>query len=271
MTTRSANVINKDSNSMYLHSVWLSDVEFPPLIESVRQRFTEEYESRFGAGQTKGLYKRDDWARISFCYERVAQIGGSILDIGVGPGGLLNILGLDERFDRVTGIDIRHYSKLVKMKDDLDIRIMDVGEMSFADNSFDTLVCMEVLEHIEKPHFLRALSELRRVAAKQIFMTIPLREPEPLPPYHKLRFDFGDVVEHFPDGEFYILEPERGVPWLAIIEDIGDPASITQRSQPAAGVAARPSPGMSTSPEGETLATSTPAPSDKIASSPKSV
>ena len=271
MTTRSASVANKESNPMYFQSVWLSDVEFPPLIQSVRQRFTEEYKKRFGVGQTKGLYRRDDWARISFCHEQVARVGGSILDIGVGPGGLLNILRLDERFDRVAGIDIRHYSKLVKMTDDLDIRIMDVGEMSFAENSFDTLVCMEVLEHIEKPHFLRALSELRRVAAKQVFMTIPLREPEPLPPYHKQRFDFADIVEHFPNGEFYILTPERGVPWLAIIEDIGEPASIMARSEPVAGVAARPSPGMIAVPAGATRDTPVLAPHDKVASSADTV
>jgi 2-polyprenyl-3-methyl-5-hydroxy-6-metoxy-1,4-benzoquinol methylase len=220
MSTRTATEVNKGLSSMRFESVWLSDIKFSPLLEDVRQSFIKEYENRFGAGEMRGLYKRDDWARISFCYERVSRMGGSILDIGVGPGGLLNILSLDKRFTRVTGIDVRHYSKLVKMKDNLDIRIMDVGEMSFADNSFDTLVCMEVLEHIEKSHFLRALSELRRVAAKQLFMTIPLREPEPLPAYHKLRFDFADIEEHFPDGDFYILEPERGVPWLVIIEDL---------------------------------------------------
>ena len=256
---------------MYFRSVWLSDIELSPLVTMVREKFSQEYKRRFGIRQTKGLYKPDDWARISFCHEHVARIGGSILDIGVGPGGLLNILHIDERFDRVTGIDIRHYSKLVKMREDLDIRIMDVGKMSFADNSFDTLVCMEVLEHIEKPHFLRALSELRRVAAKQVFMTIPLREPEPLPPYHKLRFDFGDIVEHFPNGEFYILEPERGVPWLAIIEDIGESARITQRPQPAARVAAGPPPGTIAPLQGETLATSVLAPRDRVANSSDTV
>ncbi len=256
---------------MYFQSVWLSDIEFSPVVTMVRERFTEEYRGRFGIGQTKGLYKRDDWARISFCHEHVSRVGGSILDIGVGPGGLLNILHIDERFDRVTGIDIRHYSKLVKMSEDLDIRIMDVGNMSFADNSFDTLVCMEVLEHIEKPHFLRALSELRRVAAKQVFMTIPLREPAPLPPYHKQRFDFADIEEHFPDGKFYILEPERGVPWLAIIEDIGESARITQRPQPAARVAAGPSTATIAPPQGEALATSVLAPSDRVASSSDTV
>lgn len=254
---------------MYFRSVWLSDIEFSPLVTMVRERFTEEYQRRFGIGRAKGLYKRDDWARISFCHEHVARVGGSILDIGVGPGGLLNILHIDGRFDRVTGIDIRHYSKLVKMREDLDIRIMDVGRMSFADNSFDTLVCMEVLEHIEKPHFLRALSELRRVAARQLFMTIPLREPEPLPSYHKQRFDFSDIEEHFPDGKFFILEPERGVPWLAIIEDIGDPASKAQRAQPAADIGGRPSRGaIEHLPKGHALATSTSAPGKKVASVP---
>lgn len=214
------NIVSLSSKPMYFQSVWLSELELSPLVEIVRQRFSEEYESRFGSGKKKGLYKREDWARISFCCDFVAKTGGSILDVGVGPGGLLNVLRLDERFNRVTGIDIRHYSKLVKLKDDLDIHIMDVGEMSFADNTFDIVICMEVLEHIEKSHFLRALSELRRVAAKQIFMTVPLREPYPLPPYHKLQFDFSDILEHFPFGDFYILEPGRGVPWLVVIENL---------------------------------------------------
>lgn len=205
---------------MYFDVVFLSDQRLDERLAGIRKAFEAEYVRRYGKTATKGLYRDEDWRRLAFCYSKISELGGSILDVGVGPGAFLNLLADDPRFNRVTGIDIRDYSKLVRLSDALDIQIMDVGKMSFADGSFDTAVCMEVLEHIDQPHFMRALAELRRVAAKRLFLTVPLREPEPLLPYHKQRFDFADIRKHFPQADLYVLKPRHGVPWLAVVEHL---------------------------------------------------
>lgn len=204
---------------MYVDSIWLDDVPQSKQIKDIRNAFEHEYKERFGMAKGKGLYAEDDWSRIAFCYSLFADDGGSVLDVGVGPGALLNMLGLGGEFSTVTGIDIRHYTKLVKLHDGLDIRIMSVDAMEFADDSFDSVICMEVLEHIDLEQFESALSELRRVARKKLFMTVPIREPEPLPSYHKLRFDFSDIEKYFPHGRYYLMERKRGVPWLGIVEE----------------------------------------------------
>jgi len=40
--------------------------------------------------------------------------------VGAGPEAFLNYLALSGRFDRVTGIDKRRYSKFVELAPDLD-------------------------------------------------------------------------------------------------------------------------------------------------------
>ncbi len=207
---------------MIVNSVWLTEVPIKDELADVKMRFEQQYQATFGNANGKGLYTADDWSRIAFCHQLVGDSRGSILDVGVGPGALLNMLQMSGDFIRVTGIDIRHYTKLVKLTDELDIQIMSVDDMAFADDEFDTVICMEVLEHITQDQFERALVQLRRVAGKRLFMTVPLREPLPLPSYHKLRFDFDDIERYFPNGRYYLLERRRGIPWMVITEDVSN-------------------------------------------------
>jgi SAM-dependent methyltransferase len=45
--------------------------------------------------------------------------------------------------------------------------------LPFPDNYVDTLLCIEVLEHLEKPAAIRALRDFERIAAKRIVITVP--------------------------------------------------------------------------------------------------
>ena len=51
----------------------------------------------------------------------------------------------------------------------------DVHNLSFADNSFEIVICQQVLEHVPDP--VKAMKELRRVARKQLVITVP-NEPQ---------------------------------------------------------------------------------------------
>jgi SAM-dependent methyltransferase len=190
-----------------------------PLVIEIRAHFERRYLAKFGRSTGKGLYSEDDWRRINWVATNLHS-GGVILDVGVGPGALLNYLHGSARFDQAIGIDIRVYSKFQALYCGLDHRLMNVVEMTFEDASIDTVVCMEVLEHLGANDFRRALKELRRVNRGDLLISVPFCEPEPLPPYHQQRFDPEDLCTHFPQAEFTLLQRRsgRGVPWALIHE-----------------------------------------------------
>ncbi|CTQ54737.1 bifunctional 3-demethylubiquinone-9 3-methyltransferase/ 2-octaprenyl-6-hydroxy phenol methylase [Roseibium album] len=189
------------------------------LIE-IKKQYEDYYNESFGTASSKGLYSNHDWRRIQYCINLIEADKGSALDVGVGPAALLNFLNQARQFDQVTGIDVRRYSKLLLLDESIDYRIMDATKMIFNDESYDTVICMEVLEHLTLNSMIEALSELRRVAKKKLIMSVPFEEPEPLPSYHKQRFDQEKLIEYFPNAEIKLLQrPKRkGWPWAIMVE-----------------------------------------------------
>lgn len=59
-----------------------------------------------------------------------------------------------------------------------DLILGDVRYLPFKDKSFDAIICMEVLEHLQKGDGEKLLSELERVARKQILLTTPVGKYE---------------------------------------------------------------------------------------------
>lgn len=190
-----------------------------PITAEVRRQFESEYQDRHGRSRGPGLYSEADWRRLDYMLS-ILPTSGSILDVGVGPGAFVQMLVLSGRYERVCGIDIRKQSKFVTICD-FERHDMYVQNMSFEDASFDTVVCMEVLEHVEFPDFVKGLGELRRVARGELYMTVPFEEPEPLPNYHKQRFEVADLDRHFPSARRSLMNKpnNRGVPWVLLKEN----------------------------------------------------
>lgn len=87
----------------------------------------------------------------------------SILIIGVGDGVVVNYL--KNYVENVQTLDIEA---------DLNPNIVaSVTNMPIADNSFDMVMCAEVLEHIPFDEFKKALSEIKRVAKKNVIISLP--------------------------------------------------------------------------------------------------
>ncbi|RYG22998.1 MAG: class I SAM-dependent methyltransferase, partial [Burkholderiales bacterium] len=93
----------------------------------------------------------------------------SILDVGCGNGAISNFIS-----DRlVVGSDIslaavkhmRHPACLA-----------DIGEMPFADGSFDLVMATDVLEHIPDSHYAKACAEIARISRRWILIAVPYRE-----------------------------------------------------------------------------------------------
>jgi SAM-dependent methyltransferase len=94
----------------------------------------------------------------------------SVLDVGCANGFITShlrakkiVVGIDPSFEALT-----HFSGP---------RVLAGGEnIPFRDRSFDTIVCTEVLEHLNDQLLAAVVNELRRVTQKNLIIAVPYRE-----------------------------------------------------------------------------------------------
>lgn len=97
----------------------------------------------------------------------------SVLDVGCGEGFTLYRLQKEKIGKEFEGIEVdagaielgkKLYPRLV-------IKQGDIYKLPYKSNSFDLVVCTEVLEHLENPR--KAYKELVRVSKKYILLSVP--------------------------------------------------------------------------------------------------
>ncbi len=97
----------------------------------------------------------------------------SILDVGCGEGFTLNRLkgkGIGKRLEGIEhSIDAIELGK--KIYPDIKITQGSIYDLPYQDNSFDLVLCTEVLEHLEDPK--KGLEELIRVSKKYLVISVP--------------------------------------------------------------------------------------------------
>jgi 2-polyprenyl-3-methyl-5-hydroxy-6-metoxy-1,4-benzoquinol methylase len=180
-------------------------------------RTREAYRLKHGEARGPGIYSSWDWARISFV-KRLLPQGGDVLDVGVGSGQFINTLANTGVFHSVTGVDITTHSKFIRLSQSFEMKYVSVENLQLEPKSFDAVTCMEVLEHVDRTTFEAGLTELRRVCRGTLVLSVPFEEPEPLPSYHKLRFDRADLVRIWPNAKRILLR-RPGVGWAMMFED----------------------------------------------------
>lgn len=174
---------------------------------------------RFGAELVDKRILPYDWARWSIVLDWVRG-AESILDIGTAHGTFMNSLACATAANRLVGIDIRDYSLYSELFPGFERFMADAEEMPFADNEFEIVTCMEVIEHLPGGKMDRVIDQLRRVAAKRLIVSIPFCEPLPLPKYHNQQFTLDRVLALFPNASYTLLlkKPVTRVPWLVVDE-----------------------------------------------------
>ncbi|HVZ10827.1 MAG TPA: methyltransferase domain-containing protein [Candidatus Paceibacterota bacterium] len=88
---------------------------------------------------------------------------GSILEAGIGNKFLSKYLAA--RGFKVTTLDIE-----ASLEPDI---VGSVTAMPAADDSYDLVICSQVLEHLPFEEFPKALAEIRRVAKKDVLISLP--------------------------------------------------------------------------------------------------
>lgn len=127
--------------------------------------------------------------------------GDKYLDVGCGTGLILRHLPSGS-----VGLDInpRHLAKAKRYLPNMTFVLGDIESLPFLDNTFSTVICMEIIEHLPSPR--QALSEVRRVLKPGgvLIGTVPRKNPiwrlrtlsstHPGEPYHK-EYNKKDILE----------------------------------------------------------------------------
>lgn len=97
----------------------------------------------------------------------------SILDVGCGEGFTLNRLKENGIGKKLEGIEYKKEAIELGKKTYPDIKITEgsIYNLPYKDNSFDLVLCTEVLEHLDDPS--KALEELIRVSKKYLVLSVP--------------------------------------------------------------------------------------------------
>lgn len=96
---------------------------------------------------------------------------GSVLDVGCGDGLLLQML--KERGIEAQGVDISDVAVDVCTKKGFTVQQNDftTDALPFGEGTFDTVIALDVLEHVYNPENL--LSEMNRVAKSVVVISVP--------------------------------------------------------------------------------------------------
>lgn len=108
-------------------------------------------------------------ARIGDLFRIMPQGRTSVLEIGARDGYISRLLA--ERFPEVTALDLE---KPTFTHPRVTTVAGDATKLQFPDNSFDCVLCAEVLEHI--PAVEQSARELARVSRHELIVGVPYRQ-----------------------------------------------------------------------------------------------
>jgi len=121
---------------------------------------------------TKMLISRF-YKKIRLIIEEIKPNIKKILEIGCGAGeSSLRIIKMipEIQYD-ATEYDMRYIEEIKKRNIPLNVCQENVYEIKHADNSYDCIIMLEVLEHLE--YIEKAITELFRVSRKYIIISVP--------------------------------------------------------------------------------------------------
>ncbi|MCF8002333.1 MAG: class I SAM-dependent methyltransferase [Halanaerobiales bacterium] len=111
--------------------------------------------------------KYDSKNRIISYWQQIEEVKNcnpeSILEIGIGNKFVSDYL-------KKHNYDIKTLDIDLELEPD---KVGSVIDIPFEDNSFECILCCEVLEHLPYEKFSVALNELKRVSKKRVIISIP--------------------------------------------------------------------------------------------------
>lgn len=123
--------------------------------------------------QFENMRWRGEDQQIQFRHEAALDMidSGTVLDLGSGDGLLLSLLRKKDVMGK--GLDLSEEGVAKANARGLNTRVFDFrsNRLPFPDNSFDTVVMLDILEHLYDPQSL--LNEAARVSKKNVIVGVP--------------------------------------------------------------------------------------------------
>jgi ubiquinone/menaquinone biosynthesis C-methylase UbiE len=123
------------------------------------------------------LYRR----RIELCLEEL-QEGHSVLEIGFGSG--VSFLNLHRLYQEIFGLDLTADVQLItnffnSMQIDTRLQNGNILDMPYPDDSFDSVLLISILEHLQPTDQDQAFKEIQRVLKPggQVVYGVPVERP----------------------------------------------------------------------------------------------
>lgn len=140
----------------------------------------------------------DKYSTKTILEDNLDYLNGKVLDLGCGKGKYKNIILT--RATKYMGADL--YGD-----ENIDIRT-NAKKTPFEDSSFDSIVCLQVLEHIDEPH--KVINECFRILRKggYIILTTPWLYPFHGEPDDYYRFSRRALEFLFHNAGFEIIKLE---------------------------------------------------------------
>ena len=172
--------------------------------------------------------------------------GTAALDIGARDGHFSRILA--ERFESVTALDLE--LPIIEITN-VECVVGDIRRLEYDDNSFDLVLCAEVLEHIHPDSLKKACSELSRVTRQRLVIGVPYKQDIRIgrttcrscgaknPPWgHVNRFDKEILARLFPDMVIervsLVGSVDKQTNWLSVLlmDLAGNPYGTYDQEEP---------------------------------------
>jgi len=156
----------------------------------------------------------------------------NVLEVGCGPGFYTRYL---KEFLKGKSFEASEFKEdLVKEAQErnpnVEIRQESIYQLKREDNSFDLIIALEVLEHLENPEV--ALKELYRVTSKYCLLSIPNEPIWRILNLFRLKYlkDFGNTPGHlqhwsirtfrkFVNKYFKIEKIKTPLPWIIVLAE----------------------------------------------------
>ena len=111
---------------------------------------------------------KEEKERISYFISKIPT-SNQILEIGCADGRLLDLI--DSKYKVGVDISINALKHVKSIK-----YAANVKKLPFADDSFELVICSEVLEHLNDIIFQDTLKEMNRISSKYILISVPYKE-----------------------------------------------------------------------------------------------
>lgn len=139
----------------------------------------EYYENEALWTDERFLRNEQELNRFKVIQSLIPNSTKSLLDVGCGNGAFLKFLEDSGSNIQITGYE-RSQTAVINKVCKSEIILGSAEKINYADNSFDLVLALEVIEHLPYEVYENTLSELQRIATKHIIISVPYRETDRL-------------------------------------------------------------------------------------------